>query len=138
MLLALLFGEGFAASIVVWKGLPCYCSFVDDRDSSVGSGCDWNARGKADMGLSPCCGRGFFSRSQLSVETLTASVQPLCAVACVRICVNVKNPKHQQPYHCLDTPKHYTHRQEWVAPLLQLLQAYPQRTKKYSKNKVKK
>ena len=28
---------------------------------------------------------------------------PLCAIACINICVHVKNLKHGQPYHCLDT-----------------------------------
>ena len=31
------------------------------------------------------------------------SVQPMCAVAFIIICAHVKNPKHWQPYHCLDT-----------------------------------
>ena len=30
------------------------------------------------------------------------------AVACISICVLVKNPKHWQPYHCSDTRKYYT------------------------------
>ena len=30
------------------------------------------------------------------------SVQSPRAVACINICVHVINPKHGQPYHCLD------------------------------------
>ena len=42
-----------------------------------------------------------FSPSQLSVQTLTVSVQPPCA--CSNICMHVTNPKHWLPYYCLDT-----------------------------------
>ena len=31
------------------------------------------------------------------------SIQPPRAVACINISRHVKNPKHWQPYHCLDT-----------------------------------
>ena len=47
-----------------------------------------------DAGPSPQCGKGFFSHSQLFVQTL-------CAVACVNFCVHIKNHKHWQPYFCL-------------------------------------
>ena len=45
------------------------------------------------MDLSPWCSKGFFPQSQLSLQTLAlaVSVQPLCAVACISICVHVKN-----------------------------------------------
>ena len=33
------------------------------------------------------------------------SVQPPCAIACINICVHVKNPKHWGPCHCLDKNK---------------------------------
>ena len=49
----------------------------------------------------------------------------LCAITCFNICVHVKNPKHRQPYHCLDTGKYYTPWQEWVALLLPLLHLTP-------------
>ena len=34
---------------------------------------------------------------------------PLCAVACISSCAHVRNSKHGQPYHCLDTRKYCTH-----------------------------
>ena len=40
------------------------------RDSSVGRASDWKARSNTDAGSSPRCGKGFFSRSQLPVQTL--------------------------------------------------------------------
>ena len=45
--------------------------------------------------------------------------------------MHVKNPKHRQPYHCLDTRKHCTCWQEWVALLLQLLPLTPVRRPKF-------
>ena len=64
------------------------------------------------------------------MHSLTVSVQPPCAIACINICAHVKNPKHWQPYHCLDERKYYTHVhwQEWVALLLWLLEPYPSKT----------
>ena len=44
-----------------------------------------------------------------SADSLTVSVQPPCAMACINSCVHVKNPEHWQPHHCLDTLKYYTH-----------------------------
>ena len=35
-------------------------------------------------------------------------VKPPCAIACINICVHVKNPTHCQPYHCLNTQKYHT------------------------------
>ena len=55
-----------------------------------------------------------FSPNQLSVQTLlgffslTVSIQPPCAIACINICAHVKNSKDWQPYHCLDTWKYCT------------------------------
>ena len=36
-------------------------------------------------------------------DSLTVSVQPPCAITCINVCVQVKNPKHWQQNHCLDT-----------------------------------
>ena len=44
---------------------------VGDGDISVGWLSDWKARHNADAGSSPQCGKGFFSLSQLSVQTLS-------------------------------------------------------------------
>ena len=46
-----------------------------------------------------------FFQSTSSADSLTVSVQPPCAVACISICAHVKNPKRWQPHHCLDTRK---------------------------------
>ena len=40
---------------------------------------------------------------------LTMSAQPPCVIACIDICVHIKNPKHWQPCHCLDTQKYVLH-----------------------------
>ena len=48
----------------------------------------------------PGAARDFLSESAFSADSLKVSVQPPCAVACIKICVQVKNPKHRQPYHC--------------------------------------
>ena len=44
-------------------------------------------RCKIDAGLSPPVRKGTFSQS------LTVTVQPPCAIACIKICGYVKNPK---------------------------------------------
>ena len=59
----------------------------------------------------PRCGKGFFSQSQLSVQTLLRCLySPPCAIAGISICAHVKNPQHWQPYHCLGTRQYCTHR----------------------------
>ena len=76
-------------------------------DSSVGRASDWTAKHNTDAGSSPRCGKGFFflflPESAFNADYLTVSVQPPCAIACINNCVHLKNPKHRQPYHCLDT-----------------------------------
>ena len=47
-----------------------------------------------------------FPESAFSADSLTMCAQPPCAIACINICADVNNPKHWQPYHCLDTRKH--------------------------------
>jgi len=54
---------------------------------------DWKARQSTDVGSSPWCSKGFFSKSQLPVKTL---IQCLCALTCINIWAHVKNPKHWQ------------------------------------------
>ena len=57
-----------------------------------------------------------------SADSLTVSVQPPCAMACLNICAHVNDPKHwQQYYHCSETLKYYTNSLEWVALLVRLL-----------------
>ena len=43
-------------------------------------------------------------------------VQPLCVTTCITICAHIKNPKHWQLYHCLNTGKYGTH---YIHPLRQ-------------------
>ena len=51
----------------------------------------------------PGAARDFLSESAFSADSLKVSVQPPCAVACIKICVQVKNPKHRQPCCCRHT-----------------------------------
>ena len=37
-----------------------------------------------------------------SVDSLTMSTQPPCAIACINVCVHINNPKHWQPHLCFD------------------------------------
>ena len=41
--------------------------------------------------------------STFRADSVTVPVQPLCAIACINICAHIKDPKHWQPYLCLDT-----------------------------------
>ena len=50
----------------------------------------------------------FHPESTFSANSLTVSIQPLCAIACINIHTHIKNHKRWQPYHCLDTQKHCT------------------------------
>ena len=59
--------------------------------------------------------RDFSPRVSVQCRHFCCLYSPLCAVACIDICVHVKNPKHWQPYHFLDTWRYCTHWQEWVA-----------------------
>ena len=59
-------------------------SWEQVANSSVGTASDWKVRLSTDAA---------FSR---------VSFQSPCAIECVSSCVHVKNPKHWQPYHCLD------------------------------------
>ena len=56
-----------------------------------------------DSGQTYRCIKGFFSQSAFSAESPAVSVQPLCAITCMNICVYIKNPIHWQPYRCLHT-----------------------------------
>ena len=49
-------------------------------------------RHAADAGSIPRCGKGFFSLSQLSVQTLLRVFVTLCAIACINNCAHVKGP----------------------------------------------
>ena len=62
--------------------------------------------GAIQTGSSPRCGEGLvLPESTSSADSLTVSVQPPCEIACINICVHVKNPKHWQPHHCLEYRK---------------------------------
>ena len=51
--------------------------------SSVGTASD---RHTADTGLIPSCGKGFFSKSQFSVQTLMVSYTPVCNHTHLHLC----------------------------------------------------
>ena len=57
----------------------------------------------------PGVARDFSPRVNFQCIPVIVSMQPSCAMACMKICVHVKNPKHWQPYYCLDTRKYLTH-----------------------------
>ena len=49
-------------------------------------------RHAADAGSIPRCGKGFFSQSQLSLQTFLRCPHTPCAIACINICVHGKDP----------------------------------------------
>ena len=61
----------------------------------------------------PGVARIFLSASTFSADSLMKSTQPSCAIPGINICAYVKDPKHWQPYHCLDTRKYRLHRNRW-------------------------
>ena len=74
-----------------------------------------------DASSIPQCCKGLFSRSQLSVKTLTCVCTPPCAVACINICAHVKDPVvHVRVRWIMETVKHPACTVGWVARLLQL------------------
>ena len=68
-------------------------------------------------GVSGDCSPRVSLQCRLSDGVPTAPV----ATVCINICAHVKNPKHWQPYHCLDTQKYCTYSRELAALLFQLL-----------------
>ena len=62
-----------------------------------------------DSGLIHQCDKGFSAQSTLSADSLMVFAQPQWAIACIGICVHIKNPKQWQPHHCLDMRKYCTH-----------------------------
>ena len=77
-------------------------------------------RHAADAGSIPWCGKGFFFKSQLSVQTLLrVSVHPRpCAVACTYIWAHVKDPVvHVRVRWIMETLKHPACTVGWVARL---------------------
>ena len=79
--------------------------------SSVDRASDRHA---ADAGSIPRCGKGFFSRSQLSDSYGFRT----CAVACINICANVKNlVVHARVRWIIETLKHPACNVGWIARL---------------------
>ena len=116
-----------------WDVAKCFCDCGQVMLSEMENGvrlaqlveCDWKARYSTDTYLNPRWGKWFFFQSTFGADSLMVSTQPLCPIACINISAHIKNPKHRQPYHCLDTWKYCTH---WlvcictmVVLLLQLL-----------------
>ena len=69
----------------------------------------------------PSAASHFLPESTFSAGSLVVSVQPLCAIACINICVHIKGPNHWPPDLCLDTWKYCTHCLECLALFLWLL-----------------
>ena len=70
------------------------------QDSLLGRASDHEDKHNTDRVFNSLVHRGIFlPQSALSADSLTVPVQPLCAIACINICAQMKNPKHPQPYH---------------------------------------
>ena len=84
--------------------------------SSVGRASD---RLAADAGSIPRCGKGFFSQSQLPVQTLfRCPYTPPCAIACISICAHFKDPVvHVRIRRIMEKLKHSACTIGWVARL---------------------
>ena len=64
---------------------------------------NWKAEVQYLGGFESPVWQGIFLRDAVfSAYSLKASVQPPFTLACLNICVHIKNPKHLQPYGCLD------------------------------------
>ena len=63
----------------------------------------------------------FLPKSTFNADSLTVSVQPSCAIACINSCVPIKEPKHWQPYFCLDKQKYQTHCEELLHKVKSIL-----------------
>ena len=89
--------------------------------SSIGRASDRHA---ADAGSIRRCGKGFFSQSQLSVQTLLRCPHPPpspCAIACINICAHVKDPRvHVKVRGITETLKHPAHTVGRVARLCRI------------------
>ena len=61
----------------------------------------------ANAGSIPCCGKGFFSQSQLSVQTLLRCLYTPVHIACIYVCGHVKDPVvHVRVGWIMATQKH--------------------------------
>ena len=70
------------------------------QDSLLSRASDHEDKHNTDRVFNSLVHRGIFlPQSALSTDSLTVPVQPLCAIACINICAQMKNPKHPQPYH---------------------------------------
>jgi len=91
---------------VVSKASMCGTSAYNrGRYSSVSRAFNWKGRHSTNMGSSPQCSKGFFSQSQLQVQTLIQCLYSTpCAIAYINLTsVHMLKIPHWQPYQCLDT-----------------------------------
>ena len=80
--------------------------------SLVSRASDWHA---FDAGWIPWCGKGFFSQSAFSADSLTVSVH-LCVQLHVFTCAHVKDPViHVRVWWIMETLKHPACTVSWVA-----------------------
>ena len=83
--------------------------------SPVGTASDWHA---ADTGSTPLCGKGFFSESSFSADSLRCIRTPPCAITRIKICAHVKDPVvHVRLRWIMETLKHPACTEGWVARL---------------------
>ena len=94
----------------------CHCELIIDLAcSSVGRASDRHA---VDASSIPRCGKGFFSESQLSVQTLLRCCTLPCAIACINICAHIKDPLvHVRIRWIMEALKHPACTVGWVARL---------------------
>ena len=79
-------------------------------------------RPAAGTGSIPWCGKGFFSQSTFSADSLTCVRTPPCANACINICAHVNDPVvHFRVRWIMDTLKHRASTVGWVAQLCRSL-----------------
>ena len=90
--------------------------------SSVGTESHQHAANASSI---PRCGKGFFSRSQLLVQTLVIQCPYTpCAITCINICVHIKDHVlHVRVWWIMETLKHPACTVGWVVRLPQL--AFP-------------
>ena len=84
----------------------CVSATARNIQLTEGRGCSSVGEGRLN---SPVQLRIFLPESTFSADSLTLSVQPSCAITRINICAHVEDPKHWQPYLCLDTRKYHTH-----------------------------
>ena len=83
--------------------------------SPVGTASDWHA---ADTGSTPLCGKGFFSESSFSADSLRCIRTAPSAITRIKIYAHVKDPVvHVRLRWIMETLKHPACTEGWLALL---------------------